>query len=153
MNEFEYKILVENENPKLATIEKTGIKANFTLLQVEEHEAYLVKELGKAKTIRDAYEAQTMLLENRHPEFKDFAMENWNSIKAYCDKKMQLIEYNESIDKIEKQIEAYKVETAHIISSLGLVIKEEVAEPNPETVPETPNVEANEETVPAGTQG
>lgn len=129
---FYYKIITPDEsNPMLSVIEKSGLTSEFTLQTVLDQQVSLKEQARKNQIMIDAYSAQTMLLENRHPEYADIDPANYETLKAYCEKKMQIAEHQEFMDEIAEIVEKQDVEISEIMQQFGIDMPEEPVKDEP----------------------
>ncbi len=105
-----YEIIENSSEREQIKIEKHGMPVKFTLGEIKKHQDYLTVEKGKLSALVIAHEGQVVLLENRHPEWKDIPNDQWEILMAYCSKKIALKQDKETIETIEKQEAEYEAE-------------------------------------------
>jgi hypothetical protein len=121
MQEFSYKIIEPNDDPKQAKIEKSGITAVFTLAQVEEHEATLTTRRKEMAAELEVEQAKMTNVENFHPEVKDMSGVLLTAATLYKESKTVVEKTTAKIAEYDAALKEYADEKAQIMTALGFV--------------------------------
>jgi hypothetical protein len=120
MSEHTYKIVKEATDPKESVIEKSNIKVEFTIYELEAEnrtiEKYL-KEFGAQKLLADA---KITNIEDNHPWVKDLTEEQLFTAHMYQENQAMSRVMQKKIDEYEKaQIDSAE-ELKDIYSQIGV---------------------------------
>lgn len=149
--DFQYKVLEPQQDYKETVIEKSGIKATFTLAQVEAHQRDLEKLRSELEAQIKVDDATMQNVAHFHPTVAEMSDEDLVSAAIYQHSKKMVLDCTTKLDEVNKQIEDYKNETNKIMTELGFeaAVEPVVPEVAPEVTPApegTPEVEAAPET-------
>lgn len=120
---MQYKIFKKHKDSKEVIIEKSGITAQFTINDIERHEAYLdkaLKELEGQSTLEDA-KAQNIVTNN--PFLLKLSEKELHAAKMYFESMAFTATAKPKIKEIKDQIKSYKKEKEEIIKQTQLDVK------------------------------
>ena len=131
-----------DEDYAQAKIEKSGIKATFTLAQVNEHEVMLTTRRKELSAELEVEKAKMVNIEDFHPEVKDMSGVTLTAAALYKDSQMAVEKGAAKLAEYEAALKEYAAEKDHIMTTLGFV---------PTAI--TPNSEDNGQATVEGAQG
>lgn len=135
-----YKIIEEKEDPKESVIEKTGIKATFTVYEMETEDLQLAKYLKELSGQKMLSDAKITNIENHHPWVKDLTPEQLITAHLYQEAIAMSRVLGPKIDSIKAGIVESAEEKIEIEKQLGIPLS--IKELNKET----PNGESTNKT-------
>lgn len=145
---FQYKLLEPAQDYKDSVIEKSGIKATFTLREIEANRDALTRTKTELEAQIKVQDATTSNIESFHPFVKDMSLEDTHAAGMFYEARAYRDKCQEKLDSINKILTDEGAEADLIMTTLGLVKAElppveepavEPVAPEPQTdVPETP---------------
>lgn len=119
MDQFQYKVLEPSADYRDAKIEKSGIKATFTLGEVEAHEAQLEKLRKETEGQIELEKAKMVNIEHFHPDIAAMDGEMLTGAALYKESKTYLEKAEPKLLEIIQALQEYADEKALIMQTLG----------------------------------
>jgi chromosome segregation ATPase len=113
-------------------IEKEGVVVRFTIQEVKDHQAQLVKIKKELDAKRGLEDAGKQNIENNHPFVKDLSEQDLFTAHMYQEAIGMIKAIDNKLKEVNNQIEEYEKELEEIKTQLNLTD----ADINPEVTPE-----------------
>jgi methyl-accepting chemotaxis protein len=122
---YKYKVVEKSEEDFNSVIEKTGIKAKFTLGQVDADARRIRKALVELEAQSKLENAKIENIEHHHPSVKDMGDEERFTIHMYEEAKQIVKQADAKIKEIKEALEGYEGELKDIEEQTGLTLKKD----------------------------
>ncbi len=120
---MQYKIFKKHKDSKEVIIEKSGITAQFTLNDIERHEAYLAKTLKELEGQLSIEDAKAQNIATNNTFLLKLSEKDLHAAKMYFESMAFISTAKPKIREIKDQIKSYKKEKEEIIKQTKLDVK------------------------------
>lgn len=120
---IQYKIYKKNKEAKEVVIEKSGTTTQFTINDIEKHEAYLARSLKEVEGQLGIEEAKATNILNNNVFLMKLSEEEIHATHMYFEAMAFSSTAKPKIKEIKEQIKSYKKEKEEIIKQTQLDVK------------------------------
>jgi hypothetical protein len=118
MHQYSYRLLQPNDDYKQAVIEKAGITADFTLLEVEQMQERNKKGLLEAESQLTIEKAKLTNIERHHPQVKKMSGVLLTAAALYKETQMMVASLEPKIKLIQQAIDENDAMVADVMKQL-----------------------------------
>jgi hypothetical protein len=121
-----FKIIEENENPLLSTIEMGNLTTTFCVEDLIAHKDYVEKVIRENTAQIEVEEQQNKMVEEIYPEVKDIPEDKYVLVAAYLGRKIQRPATEQLLETSKETLEKYNQRMIDIKKELGIGLPEAV---------------------------
>lgn len=118
MHHYSYRLLQPNDDYKQAVIEKAGITADFTLLEVDQMQERNKKDRLEVESQLSIERAKMTNIERHHPQVKKMSGVLLTAAALYKESQMMVSELEPKLKHIDAAIEENNVMVADVMEQI-----------------------------------
>lgn len=122
VEDFKYEIILEDQNPLLSTIEKTGKKIRFTLMDIKIYIDECAKVIKETEGQLLIEESKVKNIEDHHSYVKELTPEQLFTIHLYQTELAKVTLLKEKISNHQIAIKEYEAEEEKVKSQIGVAV-------------------------------
>ncbi len=130
VEEFKYEIILENKDPMLSTIEKTGKKIRFNMKDIEVFKSSCNTVIRETEGMISISHAKVKNIEDFHPYVLKLSSEELFTIHMYQTELAKVVLLEKKISDHKEAIAEYEAEEAKIKEQIGVALPKSALESN-----------------------